>query len=318
MKKYILIITIFLSVKTFSQYLFTPINFDNSQWNYIGYILGENFLPEYMDVLMCQFGNDTLINSKQYYKFQFEKHSWYYNEQGSHYFGTSTGYAGSLRKEGFKCYFVPKNNTSEFLLYDFENISVGDTILKELTPNDYLVIDSIYLDTMFDNSIRKVYSGSNNHIEYFKLIEGIGIDHYKFGGLVPPEFVVTNYLDYDGGFTLNRYCENRNLVFCQEGCSTSMDCDYSINIEKVFHTKFNIKIWPNPTKQFLNIEYTENINQEELCFTIINTFGQEIYLLKAKNLIRIDISDLKRGIYFIKIDDSNNNRLLSSKLIIKE
>lgn len=82
-------------------------------------------------------------------------------------------------------------------------------------------------------------------------------------------------------------------------------------------TQYDIKIFPNPSKNILNIE----INSSE-----INSFDTEIYDLQGKmifmrnhkaNKSTINITSISKGIYLLKIKDKNGY-LLKSEKIIKE
>ncbi|MEG0187840.1 T9SS type A sorting domain-containing protein [Algoriella sp.] len=66
-------------------------------------------------------------------------------------------------------------------------------------------------------------------------------------------------------------------------------------------SKTSILIYPNPTKNILNILSDEKIETIE----IINSSGQKI--LNFYNVNKIDISNLTYGIYFIKIRDNIGN-----------
>jgi len=75
----------------------------------------------------------------------------------------------------------------------------------------------------------------------------------------------------------------------------------------------NIRIYPNPASNILYIENTESINKIE----IINIQGQEISTIQNinKEIIEINISDMSKGIYFLKISSQSSNLL--KKLIIE-
>jgi hypothetical protein len=61
------------------------------------------------------------------------------------------------------------------------------------------------------------------------------------------------------------------------------------------------KIYPNPTNNFLNIRSNNQVNQN-ISFEILNTYGQRMYsgqFIGARKTI--DVSDLKKGIYIIRV-----------------
>lgn len=65
----------------------------------------------------------------------------------------------------------------------------------------------------------------------------------------------------------------------------------------------SLKIWPNPTTDVLFVETEENLNQVR----IINTAGA---LVKHSNSKRIDVSDLKSGVYLIEIESLGQRNVL--------
>ncbi len=75
---------------------------------------------------------------------------------------------------------------------------------------------------------------------------------------------------------------------------------------------YNLKLYPNPIEDFLNIDTLEKITE----IIIYNQIGQRIKtILPLQNKVKINLSNLTKGFYFIKIK-SNNNTII--KQIIKK
>ncbi len=73
--------------------------------------------------------------------------------------------------------------------------------------------------------------------------------------------------------------------------------DATSNIKPIAET-INMNIYPNPTSSFINIESYNNIQKVE----IYNTTGQIIQSFSINNsLAKLDVSNLKSGIYLIKV-----------------
>ena len=74
-------------------------------------------------------------------------------------------------------------------------------------------------------------------------------------------------------------------------------------------------LYPNPATDFLNIKsnYSEKIKKIEF----YNTLGQLVYCENVSNNsnVKIDVSNLKKGIYFVKVN-LENYKVVSSKLIL--
>ena len=62
-----------------------------------------------------------------------------------------------------------------------------------------------------------------------------------------------------------------------------------------------IKLYPNPTKNILNIKLPENIQVNVNLVIIANSLGQIVLETKAENTTTIDVSQLQSGIYFINL-----------------
>lgn len=82
-----------------------------------------------------------------------------------------------------------------------------------------------------------------------------------------------------------------------------------------FDLEKEISIFPNPATNFLNIK--SNSTEKIKSIEFYNTLGQLVYYNNVSNIsdIKIDISNLKKGIYFVKIN-FENSKVASSKLIL--
>ncbi len=80
-----------------------------------------------------------------------------------------------------------------------------------------------------------------------------------------------------------------------------------------------IKLYPNPTTGFINIEI-DNAAQEALTIEITNIIGKQIYCIQFQSnetrfVERIDLSQLSKGIYFIKIQ--GKEVIMLEKIVIQ-
>jgi hypothetical protein len=77
-----------------------------------------------------------------------------------------------------------------------------------------------------------------------------------------------------------------------------------------------IRIFPNPTSKFLNIEI-ENQNNDEGTIEIYDIQGRKFYNFKSSSnkRIQIDVSQLKAGLYFIKYNSNQQSAI--NKFIIE-
>lgn len=211
-------------------------------------------------------------------------------------------YNGAFRNDTInkKVYFIDYLNLTqnEILLYDFSK-NIGDTIKCYA---DTAIIDSIKLE-LIGNQQRKVFylspidSGEFKYIMPYKIIEGIGSD---YGIFQEP------YLAYfERPFT-------RLQCFKIKGeriIGSESDCESIITQVNKIDFQQEIKLYPNPIKDILNIETG---GQMISSIEIYDTFGRR-YFFKG-NVSFINFNYMPNGIYFIKII-TNQNSVYMNKII---
>lgn len=91
--------------------------------------------------------------------------------------------------------------------------------------------------------------------------------------------------------------------------------DYSINVIDVLNViDFEIEEWklfPNPAKNLINIRYPNN--QRPAAYAVYNMLGQKIIINntpESANSFSIDISDFEKGVYFVKLHNSNQTKTI--------
>jgi hypothetical protein len=90
---------------------------------------------------------------------------------------------------------------------------------------------------------------------------------------------------------------------------------YDVGINKITETD-ELKIYPNPSDNYITIGPTGNLIKEKSEIEIYNHTGQNIFNITTKiTSVTIDISGFANGMYFIKIKNKNG---VSVKKIIKE
>ncbi|PKV49140.1 putative secreted protein (Por secretion system target) [Aquimarina sp. MAR_2010_214] len=66
----------------------------------------------------------------------------------------------------------------------------------------------------------------------------------------------------------------------------------------------NVAIYPNPAKDILNISFSTQ--SKEISYSVIDILGKTIISISGENKSTIDVGGLKKGIYFLKFTDGNN------------
>ena len=129
-------------------------------------------------------------------------------------------------------------------------------------------------------------------------------------------FTAGNYIKLKSGFT----AESGSLFTAKIGSNTSNLRLASAlnqkqeNISDSSEGSMMCKIFPNPTKGDLNIHCSDELLNATIF--IVNSMGQIVYSSKIADLESyIDISIFKKGLYFVKILDSNGTKV--QKIILE-
>ena len=104
--------------------------------------------------------------------------------------------------------------------------------------------------------------------------------------------------------------ENSNSVSSTCTLSTTID-EETLGEEAVF-------VYPNPTKEFINVEFS-GLNDENISIEIIDVFGKVVQKENRKNenqIFNLNVSSLAAGYYVLKI--SSGNSVIQKKIIISE
>jgi len=86
------------------------------------------------------------------------------------------------------------------------------------------------------------------------------------------------------------------------------------SVKNVMNEDFKFTVSPNPANDFVNISI-QNSN-DEVTLKIIDVLGNEILSERLRNTKKIDVSNLKSGIYFVTIA-STDKKVLSRKMIVR-
>ena len=81
----------------------------------------------------------------------------------------------------------------------------------------------------------------------------------------------------------------------------------------------NVKIYPNPTTDFLSIEWSDQIVAKKLLLTIYNNAGNLIYsnLLNTNSSShKLNINHLPKGMYQVNLQTEQNKFLVNNKIVI--
>jgi len=120
-----------------------------------------------------------------------------------------------------------------------------------------------------------------------------------------------------GNWKSNEVNPDTNETFNEAGSAFlfSFDANLSLGLERNTITS-NIKAYPNPTKNILNLNFKNYLDEIEV--TIQNILGQQVLSGSYRNAIniRLDFQELPLGIYLVKI--TNKNNLTSVLKVVKD
>ena len=100
--------------------------------------------------------------------------------------------------------------------------------------------------------------------------------------------------------------------------SVSSTCTLSTTIDEVTIGEEAIFVYPNPAKEFINVEFS-GLNDENISIEITDVFGKVVQKEISKNenqMFNLNVSSLAAGYYVLKI--SSGNSVIQKKIIISE
>jgi len=162
--------------------------------------------------------------------------------------------------------------------------------------NNYVVGDELYLAN-YEAGLRvidisDIENGNMNETRFF--------DSY-------PE---SNNANYNGAWSVYPYFESGNIVISDINRGLFIVRDSNTPLATVENEVNLTSIFPNPADKVLNIQSNQaNINSIE----ILDVLGKQVILaddLNAINNYQVDITSLKTGFYFIKVNNSNTRKFI--------
>lgn len=187
-------------------------------------------------------------------------------------------------------YFAWKHNTSDFSNFSLDNIIINYAGTSETYTVNFQVFDGstpvAAAIISIDNSTQT--TNSNGEAVFTEMTDGT----YDY------TITASGYMVYEGQLEVN---------------GSDMLEDVNLLIDQVHNYELNsIKIYPNPSSGFLNIQAEDEIE-------IIEVYDLAGKLMKTQNVrennCQIDISDLDKGIYLIQIETSAG--LFNNKIILE-
>jgi hypothetical protein len=248
---------------------------------------------------------DTTINAVPYHKINYSGRD--RNPVNETWTYWNNGYYGCYRNDAAnkKVFFIPKDSTSEQLLYDFD-LNLNDTLPESLVYNrsEHGIIKVDQIDSVLvSNTYLKRYHLDNAGFGDEYLIEGIGSTLGLFSPIVP--FFEQDYI------LLCFKNEAEDLHYFSEYTS---DCELITGIDDNYTTEPRITISPNPASTAITISLPSTTTFDNTTLSVYNVNAQEVIsqsLTSSQTVI--DINTLPRGVYFACI--TTDRTVMVSKFI---
>jgi len=130
------------------------------------------------------------------------------------------------------------------------------------------------------------------------------------------DFLTTSTFEYnDNNVPIGNYSYTVKAYYDADEIYSEVSNEEEVEITSLAVNKIanKFKIYPNPTKNVLNIEFS---NYENYTINITDITGKNIYCILGNNKLNsIDISGLSKGLYFVKI--KTEDETFTEKIIVE-
>ncbi len=244
---------------------------------------GNNYSTYYI-----RFAEDTIIDGLLY------KRMWHCNEESQ----INWNLYGFIREDEDKKVYVRPPDYIEGLVYDF-GCNVGDTIE---TWNIYLNNDTLHFVVTDIDSVLLLdgYRKRISLLEINNLLEEVWVE-----GLGSYYGILNSgnnaYGGVCGSYEALCFESEGDLIYQNPDFSTCY-YDVSVNTEDLAAEK--IRIYPNPVKDYVSLDFSEEGNREIELFDLTG----KIFIKKfaSGNKVLLNLQELEMGIYFIKVVSDNS------------
>jgi len=129
-----------------------------------------------------------------------------------------------------------------------------------------------------------------------------------------------NNFQFQGGLGLQNDWTDASLLTGNKSDGFSVRCINNTALNNQSHNTNSFKIYPNPAKEQITIDFGNTTNVNCWSYKIVNTLGQEVIngTISAQQNI-VQLNNIKgHGVYFVKIYDSSNKLMDTKKIIIQK
>lgn len=301
MKKLVLLfLTLILGLQSKAQIVFCP---PGAEWHYL--FSGSHFFPGNAYNETIKYTSDSIVGQDT---LKLLKHYRFYTTCGAH-----TNFT-FLKQKGDTVFIKNQFTQNSWqVLYNFAtppNQSWQCTVLsKNSLPKTFsYTVQAVEMVTI-NNVALKQMTVTTSHWGGTIITERFGSNVFLF------DFLFMEVGQCDADMWMEFLCYQDNLFGVKQ--FTEKSCDYrasnSVGITERGDDKSGIVIYPNPVMSELTVEL-DFIESAQL--TLTDVYGKELMKMDCKNRARIDVSDLKNGLYLLIIKQKDN--VIATTKFIKE
>lgn len=199
------------------------------------------------------------------------------------------------------------NTSQEQLLYDFNNLTVGQPYPQTLNNMNFpqilvMAYDSVVLiDGLYHE--RWVLGSNSNDSGFVSIIEGVGSTMgFDLPIAIPFEqssatlcFSVDGNAVFDGWGNANALIPPRY----------SSDCAANVRLDELVGSELDVSVWPNPVNDIVTIKSAERIEK----LVLYDAVGQQVLEqeVQKENTAELTLINLPVGNYLLKVCTENNH-----------
>lgn len=222
-----------------------------------------------------------------------------------------------LKKPDNSGFYVLNSGSNTISSYDFTSQSITNTAIAldfsvGSTSNFDLDQDTLFVRT--GNGIGSINLNSLSVMD--SVIVDTVVTAFTYDRLNKNFYVTqTDFFSYTKGGIYNR--QGTKVDTFMVGYSPEVIQTYyntAVGLSEVLPLKFNVKLYPNPAKDFINLNWEESEKVVDL--EIYNQLGAMVYSKRNHNLFEtVSLSNVAKGVYFVRI--RAGEKIATQKLILE-
>ena len=282
------VLFLFFSISAFTQNYIIP--FDSATWVTDAFIYDDANQEYYTICYKYKSYGDTVINDKEYHHIKSDPTFWfgYFRQEGSkvYYLPPAEPYEWNVDNEEYQVFDFSLEEGDSTMLYSLDYGGVDSARVAVTTVDTLVTSDGVERKRIRFNGLSGTNLSPYNSCGYIQWVEGIGANTFQsFYWWASCE---------GNNFQMSFDCYKVNdftvLGFCN--CETTTPAEEPEEIA--------VRVYPNPVTEWLNIEISEPFS-----YRLYDALGN--LLIVGTNQKEVNLSFLKKGIYFLNIETENGS-----------